>query len=37
VRRDFAAFVFAGSAKRENDPHKVPHKVQFSEAAKRTE
>ena len=27
MRRDFAAFVFCGSAKRENDPHKVPHKV----------
>jgi hypothetical protein len=30
MRRGFAALVFCGSAKRENDPHKIPRKIEFS-------
>ncbi len=37
MRRDFAAFVFCGIAKRENDPHKVPQKLRGFGAAKDTE
>jgi hypothetical protein len=34
MRRDFAAFCFCGGENRENDPHKVPHKVRIFEGRK---
>jgi hypothetical protein len=37
MRRDFAAFVVCGGAKRENDLHKVRTRCEFSGAAKHTE